>query len=110
MCSKHNYWRYEFKAGPKIQLGETPASVKARVGELMLSMYNNTGVDILLERWCSEEYQVSHNLYWVLFSFNKTNVLGLNILYFNCVGILCAHEAIEVIEPRASLHRVEKLC
>jgi hypothetical protein len=74
--NNHKYWKYEFKMSLKIQQGETPASVKARVGELMLSTYNNIDVDILLERWCSEEYQVSHNLYWVLFSFNKTNVLG----------------------------------
>jgi hypothetical protein len=110
MCKKHAYWRYEFKAGLKIQPGETPASVKARVEEHTLSGYNSTDVDILLERWCSEEYQVSDNLYWVLFSFIKTNVLGLNILNFNCVGIFCAHETIEVIERRATLHRVEELC
>jgi hypothetical protein len=50
MCKKHAYWRYEFKVGLKIQLGETPASVEARVGKIMLSAYNNTDVDILLER------------------------------------------------------------
>ena len=91
-------------------MGETPALVKATVGEYTLSAYNSMDVDILLERWCNKEYQVSHNLYWILFSFSKTNVLDLNILYFNCVGIFCVHEAIEVIEPRASLHRVEELC
>ena len=32
MCKKHAYWRYEFKAGFKIQLEETLTSVKARVG------------------------------------------------------------------------------
>ena len=110
MYKRHGYWRYEFKAGHKIQPGETPTSVKARVGKHTLSGYNSTDVDILLERWCSEEYQVSHNLYWVLFSFNEMNVLSLNILYFNCLGIFCAHETIEVIEPRASLYRVEELC
>jgi hypothetical protein len=50
MCKKHAYWRYEFKAGLKIQPGEIPASVEARVRELMLSAYNSTDVDILLER------------------------------------------------------------
>jgi hypothetical protein len=50
MCKKHVYWRYEFMAGLKIQQGETPAPVKARVGELTLSAYNSIDVDILLER------------------------------------------------------------
>ena len=63
MGSKHKYWKYEFKAGLKIQLDNTPAIVKARVRELMLSTYNSMDVDILLERWCSKEHQVSHYLY-----------------------------------------------
>ena len=50
ICKKHAYWRYEFKTDLKIQPGETPTSVKARVREHTLSAYNSTDVDILLER------------------------------------------------------------
>jgi hypothetical protein len=63
MGNKHKSWKYEFKVGLKIQSGDTPTTVKARVGKLMLSTYNSTDMDILLEKWCSEENQVSHNLY-----------------------------------------------
>jgi hypothetical protein len=82
MGNNHKYWKYEFEMSLKIQSSETSALVKAKVGELMLSVYNNTDVDILLKKLCRQEHQVSHNLYWVLFSFSKTNVLGLSIFLF----------------------------
>ena len=62
MGGKHKYWKYEFKAGLQIQRGDTSTIMKARVGELMLSAYNSTNVDILLVKWCSEENQVSKKI------------------------------------------------
>jgi hypothetical protein len=37
--------------------------VKDKIGELMLSAYNSMDMDLLFAKLCSEENQVTHNLY-----------------------------------------------
>jgi hypothetical protein len=45
-----------------IRWGDTPETVRARVGEKKLSNYHSNDLDSLLDKWCDEEYQVSHEL------------------------------------------------
>jgi hypothetical protein len=110
MGSKLKSWRHGLKGFLKIQSDDTPATVRARVEEQMLFRYNCTDLNILLDRWCSEENQVGHKLYLFLGTFIKTNALGSNIKNVNCVEVCCAYKAIAVIEPNTSLHQVKELC
>jgi hypothetical protein len=50
MSKELKSWRHKFKNSLKIQLDNTPGTVKARVGEPLLFTYNSTDVDILLEK------------------------------------------------------------
>ena len=50
MSKKLKSWTHEFKNSLKIQPDDTLAIVKARVGELLLSTYNSTDMDILLDK------------------------------------------------------------
>jgi hypothetical protein len=47
-----------------IPRGNTPEIVRARVGARKLSNYHPEDLAFLLDRWCDDEYQVSHELYY----------------------------------------------
>jgi hypothetical protein len=56
--------RYDTKVKLGIQRGDTPETVRARVWARRLSNYHPEDLDALLNKWCDEEYQVSHELYY----------------------------------------------
>jgi hypothetical protein len=66
MGVKLKNWRHNTKVKLGIQRGDTPKTVRARVGVRRLSNYRLEDVDALLNKWCDEEYQVSHELYYYL--------------------------------------------
>jgi hypothetical protein len=45
-----------------IQRGNTPETVRAKVGKGKLSNYHPDDLDALLDKWCDEEYQIRHEL------------------------------------------------
>jgi hypothetical protein len=70
MGVKLKNWRHNTKVKLGIQQGDTPETVRARVGAIRLFNYHPKDLDALLNKWCDEEYQVSHELYIIiLFSF-----------------------------------------
>jgi len=64
MGVKLKNWRHNTKVKLGIQQGDTPETVRARVGAIRLFNYHPKDVDALLNKWCDEEYQVSHELYY----------------------------------------------
>lgn len=66
MGVKLKNWRHRTKVKLGIQRGDTPETVRARVGARKLSNYCPKNVNALLNKWCDEEYQVSHELYYYL--------------------------------------------
>jgi len=64
MGVKLKNWRHNTKVKLGIKRGDTPETVRARVGARRLSNYRLEDVDALLNKWCDEEYQVSHELYY----------------------------------------------
>jgi hypothetical protein len=64
MGVKLKNWRHSIKVKLGIQRGDTPKTVRARVGARRLSNYHLEDLDALLNKWCDEEYQVSHELYY----------------------------------------------
>jgi hypothetical protein len=64
MGVKLKNWRHNTKVKLGIQQGDTPETVRARVGARRLPNYRPEDVDALLNKWCDEEYQVSHELYY----------------------------------------------
>jgi hypothetical protein len=63
MGVKLKNWRHSIKDKLGIQRGDTPEMVRSRVGARRLSNYHPEDLDALLNKWCDEEYQVSHELY-----------------------------------------------
>ncbi|XP_062173515.1 uncharacterized protein LOC133878974 [Alnus glutinosa] len=57
MGVKLKNWRHSTKVNLGIQRGDTPETVRARVGARRLSNYRPEDVDALLNKWCDEEYQ-----------------------------------------------------
>jgi hypothetical protein len=64
MDVKLKNWRHNTKVKLGIQRGDTLETVRTRVGARRLSNYRPEDVDALLNKWCDEEYQVSHELYY----------------------------------------------
>jgi hypothetical protein len=60
MGVKLKNWRHSTKVKLGSQRGDTPKTVWARVGARRLINYRPEDVDALLNKWCDEEYQVSH--------------------------------------------------
>jgi hypothetical protein len=67
MSHKLRNWRHQVKKPLKIQLTDTPASIRARVGERYdVAKYDPTGIVIWLELWCSEEHKVGGRVIYIL--------------------------------------------
>jgi hypothetical protein len=64
MGIKLKNWRHNTKVKLGIQRGNTPEMVRARVRARRLSDYHPEDFDALLNKWCDNEYQVSHELYY----------------------------------------------
>jgi hypothetical protein len=54
-------WRCQQKKKPKIQPGETPEMVRARVGNAPVMGWDPDDMAVLLARWCDEAWQ-AHGL------------------------------------------------
>jgi hypothetical protein len=57
MGEKLNLWRHKLKFKLAIQADDTPATVKARAGQI-LQKYNLEDVDKLLAKWFDKKNQV----------------------------------------------------
>ncbi|XP_059442239.1 uncharacterized protein LOC132174623 [Corylus avellana] len=55
MGSKLRTWRHELKKICAITEEDTPDTIRARLGGQTLGEYNPVDLDILLERWCTQE-------------------------------------------------------
>ncbi|XP_059436912.1 uncharacterized protein LOC132170001 [Corylus avellana] len=57
MGVKLKSWRHSVKDTLKIQPGDTPNIVKARMGQDAVSQYNADDLDVLLDKWCDPKNQ-----------------------------------------------------
>ena len=58
MGEKLKLWKHKLKHKLHIQAGDTPATVRARAGQI-LEKYNPEDVEKLLAKWCDKKQQVS---------------------------------------------------
>jgi hypothetical protein len=59
---KHRSWKSKFRTKLRIQDGDTPEIIRARVLEKVFEKYDPADVEELLREWCTEQKMVCSSL------------------------------------------------
>jgi hypothetical protein len=64
MGLKQRNRRHTFKYSLNIQPNDTPETIRTRMGEENILKHDPLDLEVLLEKWCTQENKLGHELYY----------------------------------------------